>query len=193
MTDLMGTSGAAGASRTIEAMGAVGSALRRRKRTFWVALAGLACAPASAHGAVLTTGVLTGASGSPAPGQVRLYAFQLPLAWWCAQRLSTVDSKPIVIMAWAIFVLALLCFCLLACFFGARSFRDGFFHARFVHRRPRAAVHLDDVMIRRSSWKHYHRDRFKIAEDVATWMAEILRWTDAKRTEELKHYLELPA
>jgi glycerol-3-phosphate dehydrogenase len=55
------------------------------------------------------------------------------------------------------------------------------------------AVHLDDVMIRRSSWKHYHRDRFKIAEDVATWMAEIFGWSSAKRDEELKRYLELPA
>jgi glycerol-3-phosphate dehydrogenase len=55
------------------------------------------------------------------------------------------------------------------------------------------AVHLEDVMIRRSSWKHYHRDRLKIAEDVSRWMAEILGWSAEKRDAELKRYLQLPA
>jgi glycerol-3-phosphate dehydrogenase len=53
------------------------------------------------------------------------------------------------------------------------------------------AVHLDDVMIRRASWKHYHREHMKIAEDVARWMSEILGWSDNQRDEELRRYTEM--
>jgi len=50
------------------------------------------------------------------------------------------------------------------------------------------AARLDDVMIRRTSWHYYHRDREAIAERVARWMAELLGWDDAKLDEELRHY-----
>jgi glycerol-3-phosphate dehydrogenase len=53
------------------------------------------------------------------------------------------------------------------------------------------AVHLDDVMIRRTSWQHYHRDAALKAEYVANWMAEILGWTDEQRAKELARYRDL--
>ncbi len=53
------------------------------------------------------------------------------------------------------------------------------------------AVHLDDVMLRRTSWHYYHRDAAEKAEAVATWMGEILNWTEEQRAEELARYREL--
>ncbi|MEX0938284.1 MAG: glycerol-3-phosphate dehydrogenase/oxidase [Pirellulales bacterium] len=47
------------------------------------------------------------------------------------------------------------------------------------------ARHLDDVMIRRTSWRHYHPDHAEIAQRVAGWMAEVLGWDDAQREQEL--------
>ena len=38
------------------------------------------------------------------------------------------------------------------------------------------AVHLDDVMLRRTSWHYYHADHEAIADQVAGWMAEELGW-----------------
>ncbi len=53
------------------------------------------------------------------------------------------------------------------------------------------AVHLDDVMLRRTSWHYYHRDAAQKAEQVADWMAELLDWTDEQQAEELVRYREL--
>lgn len=50
------------------------------------------------------------------------------------------------------------------------------------------AVHLDDVMVRRTSWHYYHRDAAVKAEQVADWMAEFLGWTKAQRAAELQRY-----
>ena len=50
------------------------------------------------------------------------------------------------------------------------------------------AVHLDDVMVRRTSWRHYHRDHFDIAGRVALWMAEALGWDEGARQTELQRY-----
>ena len=50
------------------------------------------------------------------------------------------------------------------------------------------AVHLDDVMIRRTSWHYYHRDKLAIANQVADWMTETLGWDEATRQYELKRY-----
>jgi hypothetical protein len=47
-------------------------------RAFALAVAVTFAAPAGAHAAVLTTGVLTNASGAPSSGEVRVYAFGLP-------------------------------------------------------------------------------------------------------------------
>lgn len=51
------------------------------------------------------------------------------------------------------------------------------------------AIHLDDVMIRRSGWHYYHPDAAQLAEKVTTWMSELLNWSPAKAHQELAHYL----
>lgn len=53
------------------------------------------------------------------------------------------------------------------------------------------AVHLDDVMVRRTSWRHYHADHLAIARRVATWMAECLDWSETRVREEMRRYREL--
>jgi glycerol-3-phosphate dehydrogenase len=52
------------------------------------------------------------------------------------------------------------------------------------------AVHLDDVMVRRSSWHYYFPDASRIAERVADWMAELLDWPEQTRRAELDLYRE---
>jgi len=53
------------------------------------------------------------------------------------------------------------------------------------------ARHLDDVMIRRTSWRYYHRDHLEIAHRIAEWMAAELGWTEADRDEEMVRYQRL--
>jgi glycerol-3-phosphate dehydrogenase len=48
------------------------------------------------------------------------------------------------------------------------------------------AVHLDDVMMRRTSWLHYLDDARECSKQVADWMAEFLDWPAAVRTEEIE-------
>jgi glycerol-3-phosphate dehydrogenase len=50
------------------------------------------------------------------------------------------------------------------------------------------AVHLDDVMSRRTSWHYYHQDASEKAEQVAQWMGEILGWSAEEREEQLNRY-----
>jgi len=50
------------------------------------------------------------------------------------------------------------------------------------------AVHLEDVMVRRTSWYQYERDAAQKAVQVADWMSELLGWTPAQRAAELQHY-----
>ena len=50
------------------------------------------------------------------------------------------------------------------------------------------AVHLDDVMTRRSGWRYYRREHLEIARQVAHWMAEVLGWDDQTRCAELDAY-----
>lgn len=57
--------------------------------------------------------------------------------------------------------------------------------------RVEAARHLDDVMIRRSSWRHYHHNHLDLAANVATWMAAELGWSDAEMEMELQRYRRL--
>ena len=52
------------------------------------------------------------------------------------------------------------------------------------------AVHLDDVMVRRTSWHYYHRDAAQKAERVADWMGELLGWSAAERVAEFQRYHE---
>lgn len=50
------------------------------------------------------------------------------------------------------------------------------------------AIHLDDVMVRRSRWHYYHRDTGAMAERVATWMAQYLGWDAGRVQDELNRY-----
>jgi glycerol-3-phosphate dehydrogenase len=47
------------------------------------------------------------------------------------------------------------------------------------------AVHLDDVLVRRTSWQHYQTNRDELTSQVAGWMAEFLGWDEARRAEEV--------
>ena len=51
------------------------------------------------------------------------------------------------------------------------------------------ALHLDDVMIRRTSWHYYYADAAKIAAEVAGWMAVVLGWDAARQAEEVQRYI----
>ncbi len=50
------------------------------------------------------------------------------------------------------------------------------------------ALHLDDVMLRRTSWHYYFKDASRMAERVADWMGEPLGWSAETRTAELARY-----
>jgi len=50
------------------------------------------------------------------------------------------------------------------------------------------AVHLDDVMTRRSGWHYYCRDARQKADQVADWMGSMLGWTTEIRAFELARY-----
>jgi glycerol-3-phosphate dehydrogenase len=50
------------------------------------------------------------------------------------------------------------------------------------------AVHICDIMIRRTSWRYYHRDHAAIAAQVAGWMAELLGWSEGRAQAELATY-----
>ncbi len=52
------------------------------------------------------------------------------------------------------------------------------------------AVHLDDVMVRRSSWHYYLPDSSSASRQVARWMGELLGWSDEEREKELARYDE---
>ena len=50
------------------------------------------------------------------------------------------------------------------------------------------ARHVDDVMIRRTSWRYYHHDHDALAEQVARWMAVELGWSSDHVRSELARY-----
>jgi glycerol-3-phosphate dehydrogenase len=50
------------------------------------------------------------------------------------------------------------------------------------------ARHLDDVMIRRTSWRHYHRQHLAIANQVVGWMGMELGWGAEQKQEEILRY-----
>jgi len=53
------------------------------------------------------------------------------------------------------------------------------------------AVHLDDVMVRRTSWHWYFAEAPRIAERVADWMGERLGWSGEARRTELERYARM--
>lgn len=50
------------------------------------------------------------------------------------------------------------------------------------------AVHLDDLMLRRTGWHYYHANAGVIAEQAAAWMGDVLGWEAARRQAELDRY-----
>lgn len=50
------------------------------------------------------------------------------------------------------------------------------------------AVNLDDVMMRRSGWHYYHPEALQLANQVATWMGEVLGWSEEERLNQLERY-----
>jgi glycerol-3-phosphate dehydrogenase len=50
------------------------------------------------------------------------------------------------------------------------------------------AIHLDDVMVRRTSWHYYFKDAEKRAHEVSKWMAELLGWNESTRADEILRY-----
>ncbi|HSA01814.1 MAG TPA: glycerol-3-phosphate dehydrogenase/oxidase, partial [Candidatus Paceibacterota bacterium] len=52
------------------------------------------------------------------------------------------------------------------------------------------AVHLDDIMIRRTSWQHYCPDAHQQAECVADWMSHWFGWSQKTRAAEIARYRE---
>lgn len=50
------------------------------------------------------------------------------------------------------------------------------------------AVHLDDVMVRRTSWHYYFPDAAQKAGHVADWMGELLGWSQVQHAAELQRY-----
>jgi glycerol-3-phosphate dehydrogenase len=55
--------------------------------------------------------------------------------------------------------------------------------------RDEWAVHLADVMIRRTSWHYYFADAESIARKVAAWMAAVHGWDAPRQAEELAAYV----
>ena len=53
------------------------------------------------------------------------------------------------------------------------------------------AVHLDDVMVRRTSWHWFYRDAARKAQQVADWMGELLGWSGETRKAELARYARM--
>lgn len=54
--------------------------------------------------------------------------------------------------------------------------------------RQEWVVHLDDLLLRRTSWHFYHANQTEIAERAAHWMAELLGWNPERIELELKRY-----
>jgi glycerol-3-phosphate dehydrogenase len=54
--------------------------------------------------------------------------------------------------------------------------------------RDEWAVHLDDVMIRRTSWHYYLDNPLETVQQVAAWMTEICAWDAPRQESELSRY-----
>ncbi|MDD2710693.1 MAG: glycerol-3-phosphate dehydrogenase/oxidase [Verrucomicrobiae bacterium] len=56
------------------------------------------------------------------------------------------------------------------------------------HCRNEWAIHLDDIMVRRTSWHYYEDQPREVAKQTADWMTPLLGWDDARKTQELTNY-----
>jgi glycerol-3-phosphate dehydrogenase len=59
--------------------------------------------------------------------------------------------------------------------------------------RKEWVVHLDDVLLRRTSWHFYHASHQQIAEQVAGWMALSMGWDGPRVAAELERYRNVTA
>jgi glycerol-3-phosphate dehydrogenase len=50
------------------------------------------------------------------------------------------------------------------------------------------ALHLDDVLLRRTSWHFYHSNQMGTATLAAGWMADELGWSREQTAQELRRY-----
>jgi glycerol-3-phosphate dehydrogenase len=48
--------------------------------------------------------------------------------------------------------------------------------------------HLDDLLVRRTSWHHYYRDQGPMVEQVSRWMARTLGWNERCRLAEVERH-----
>lgn len=55
------------------------------------------------------------------------------------------------------------------------------------------ALHLEDVMVRRTNWQYYLPEAPALASRVADWMGEMLNWSTGCRSAELERYQEAVA
>src|SRR5438128_10968292 len=56
--------------------------------------------------------------------------------------------------------------------------------------RDEWAIHLDDVLLRRTSWHFYYSNHTEIAQSVAQWMANELSWDAAQMQCERERYFQ---
>ncbi len=49
---------------------------------------------------------------------------------------------------------------------------------------------LEDLMVRRTSWRHYRRDHVEVAGQAARWMASELNWDESRIQSEIARYRE---
>lgn len=54
-------------------------------------------------------------------------------------------------------------------------------------------LHLDDLMIRRTSWHYYHTNAATMAEEASRWMMQFLGWDEARRLAEMQRYVSKSA
>ncbi len=57
--------------------------------------------------------------------------------------------------------------------------------------REEAAVHLDDVLLRRTSWHFYHPNHAEMAGAACEWMASELAWDNARKRAERERYFRV--
>lgn len=50
------------------------------------------------------------------------------------------------------------------------------------------AIHLDDILVRRTSWHYYVDNPEQVVEQVAQWMSEIEGWSPEKKQSEINRY-----
>jgi len=50
------------------------------------------------------------------------------------------------------------------------------------------ATCVEDIMLRRTSWGYYHRNKKELSGQIARWMAEIMGWDASREKVELERF-----